>query len=386
MRIAFCHYASDPWGGSDFCLFELVTHLPHNNLTPVLMLRNGDPLASEYRTRGFEVHEFALTPPRRTPDLLKQAAFLAAYPPQVLRLTQALRRTHVDLVHVNTLNNVHGPVAAHLARKPLVWHVREIGRGTRLDRIMIGMAARLAARTVAMSRAIGESLAACSERLAVVEDGIDLKPYRDLPDKHSARRQCGFPLERPIVCCPGRIEHWKGQHVLIEAAATIAQDTPAALILIVGEAAVNKPEYLRALQQRVQELKLENTVTFAGRRRDIPLVLAASDAVVLPTSTAEPWGRTVVEAMAAGRPVVATAAGGPLETVVSGVTGWLVPPGNAQSLADRVSALLHDPTQAHAMGQAGRKRAFACYNIERVAAELTEVFAALHRQTRSTDS
>ena len=113
---------------------------------------------------------------------------------------------------------------------------------------------------------------------------------------------------------------------------------------------------------------------FTGIRSDIPRILAASNVLVLPSATPEPFGLTVVEAMAAGCPVVATAAGGPLESVVDGVTGWLVPPNDPQAMAQKIRRALDHPEEARAMGARGRQRAQAHFGVDRYAREMGDLF------------
>lgn len=365
VRVAFSHYTSDVGGGSDHALRDLVLRLPRTRFTPLMLLRRGDPEAARYRDAGIEVEEFSLAHPRRTRSFWPHARFLARYWPSVFALEGALHRLRAEVVHVNTINNLVGPMAARLTGLPLVWHVREIGGGGRIDRIQRRMVARMAHRALAISEAVAETLPECGDRLVLVRDGIEVERFEGhAPEAGYASLE--IEPGTPIVLCIGRLEHWKGQHVLVEAAPAITAAHPDARIVFVGGPAVNKPEYERGLRARCEELGLGGRVMFAGPRSNVPELLAAARMLVLPTATAEPFGLTVAEAMAAGVPVVATDAGGPLETVVDGKTGYLVPTEDPESLADRINALLADPDRAAAMGAAGRDRARSDFNIVRV--------------------
>lgn len=377
LRVAFCHYTADVCGGSDRSLFELVTHLPRDRFTPAMILRTGDPLADGYRAEDIEVIELDFVPPRRALDFRKLAAYVLHFTPTVFRVTRALRRLQADLVHVNTLFNLQGAVAARLARIPLVWHIREIGRNGIVDRAMLLHVRLLANRAAAVSNAVAETLRGCGARVRTVLEGIDLSEYTTLPDPAPFRAEMGIPADTPVITTLGRLEWWKGQHVLVEALPAVFERFPAAIALVVGGPAVNKPEYATQLYARCRELGIDQRVHFTGIRSDAPRVLAASQVLVLPTVTPEPFGRTVVEAMAAACPVVATAAGGPVETVEDGVTGHLVPPEDAQAMAARICDVLADPARARAMGEAGRRRAFNDYSLERVVREMSALFEAV---------
>lgn len=382
LRVVFCHYTSDVCGGSDRSLFDIVTHLPRDRFVPVALLKVGDPMAPRYRACGVTAVELPLVSPRKALEPGKLLRFFLAYPVSVFRAASIIGRLQADVVHVNTLYNLVGPAAARMAGRPLVWHVREMGVDSRVVWGLLRMAVRLSARVVAISSAVAASMPDGGRRVRTILNGIDLSEYDTLPRGDALRAELGLAEGAPVVTVVGRLESWKGQHVFVEAIPAILERHPEAHFLIVGGAAVNKPEYGPMLRRRCEALGIASQVLFTGIRGDIPAVLAASSVLVLPSATPEPFGRTVVEAMAAGCPVVATAAGGPLETVVDGETGYLVPANTPAAIADRVNTLLDDPVAARAMGEKGRARAYACFSLARLVKEVAEVIedAAAGRQ------
>jgi glycosyltransferase involved in cell wall biosynthesis len=140
--------------------------------------------------------------------------------------------------------------------------------------------------------------------------------------------------------------------------------------LIVGEGPARGP-----LESLIHRLGLSTCVRFAGARRDIPRILPALDVFVLP-SLYEGFGIAILEAMAAGKPVVATTVGGIPEFVVPGETGLLVEPGNAEALAVAIGCLLHDPEGARQMGIRGRARALAGFQMSTVVRRHEQVYEA----------
>ena len=374
IRILFCHYTADPGGGSDRSLFDLVTRLPRDRFAPAMLLHPDDPLAPRYRSAGILVYTERFVPPRRSADLLKLLRFAFAFIPSVWRARRIFARSGADAVHVNTLYNIQGALAAVLAGKPLVWHVREIESGSRAGRILLACVARWATRAVAISNAVGDTLAGCGTRRRVVLNGIDPDRFENLPDPASLRAELGLEIPGRVVLCVGRLEPWKGQHVLVEAVPAVLRMCPDAKFLIVGNPAVNKPDYLPGLKVRCTELGIADRVVFAGARNDLPALLALAEVVAVPTATAEPFGRVIVEAMLAARPVVATAAGGPLEILDDPSTGRLVPPSDADALAAAIAGLLADPEGAAAMGQRARTRALERFGIDRTVREMAALF------------
>lgn len=373
LRVLFCHFTADVCGGSDKSLFDLVTRLPRERFDTMVLLRNGDPMAEQYAIHGIPVVTRNFVPPRRALELRKLLRYALSFLPAAISVARISRRFRADVVHVNTLFNLQGAVGARLARTPLVWHVRELAPDSRLADLMLHMVARLATFAVANSGAVLDSLRRCGDRARVVMNGIDASDLETVLDAASARRQLGLPEDCPVISVIGRIEPWKGQHVLIEAAPTILATHPDTRFLVVGGAAANKPEYLDSLRARCRELAIEARVLFLGLRDDISVILAASSILALPSVTPEPFGRTLVEAMLAVRPVVATAAGGPLDIVAPEVTGLLVAPDNASALADALLQLLNSPEKATEMGRRGRERAKRLFTMERVISEISAI-------------
>jgi glycosyltransferase involved in cell wall biosynthesis len=378
IRIAFCHYTADICGGSDRSLYDIVTHLPRDRFTPSMILKRGDPMAHAYRKHGIEVIEVRLVSPRRAMDLSKHINYAANYFPSVMRVRRAILDLDADIVHVNTLYNLVGPLAARLACRPLVWHVREILHGSRAAAAMLRLVPMMAERAVAISPAVADTLKSCGDRLRMIPNGVDLSDYDVEPDTAAVRREFNLAPGQPVVTVIGRLEPWKGQHILIEAVKGIAAAIPDVRAFVVGGPAVNKPRYAEGLRARCAELDISDRVTFTGIRTDIPELLATSSVLVLPTVTPEPFGRTIIEAMAARRAVIATNMGGPLETVVDGVTGFLVPPNDAAAIAAKAIDLLRDNELRARMGRNGRERAMEKYSLQRLVGDMGRLFDEVH--------
>ncbi len=382
LRIAFCHYTSDICGGSDRALYDLVSHLDRARYQPFMLLKTGDPMIAEYRALEVDVAELPFVSPRRALEWRKLAAFFGWFWPHTLRAAIQFRRWRVNAVHVNTSNNLQGAIAARLAGKPLVWHVRELVPDSRAGAMMRGMVPRLATRAVAISNAVAEGLAGCGPRLRRVFDGLDLSAYLDSAPRGVIREELQLGTETPLILCVGRLEPWKGQDVLIEAVPALLVERGDARVVIVGGAAVNKPEFEQRIRARCEELAISHAVTFTGIRHDVPAFMADADVLVLPSVSPEPFGLTVIEAMASACPVVATAAGGPLDTVVDGETGRLVKPGDSALLAEAILEIIEDRPRAIHMGQAGRLRACERFTIERLVSDMSAIFDELRPTVR----
>ncbi len=214
-------------------------------------------------------------------------------------------------------------------------------------------------RVIAISRFIAEHLhgrhAVPEERVRVILRGVDERefdPARVEPGRIAALRAAwGVPEGRPVVMLPARVTRWKGQGVLVEAMARLPGE---AVALLVGDAGA-KPAFREELAARIAALGLQDRVRLVGHAADMPAALLLADVVVHASTDPEAFGRTVIEAQAMERCVVASDLGGPRETVAEGVTGWRVPPGDPDALAGAIARALALPPEARAgIGAAAR--------------------------------
>jgi glycosyltransferase involved in cell wall biosynthesis len=194
------------------------------------------------------------------------------------------------------------------------------------------------------------------------------------------RRQWGIAADdsRVKVLLAGRLTRWKGQRLLIEAAARLkAEGRSDFLIILVGDDQ-GRRGYRDELQQAVAEAGLGDAVRLVGHCDDMPAAYLVADIVCAPSLQPEPFGRTAVEPQAMGRPVLAADHGAARETVVPGQTGWLAPPGDAAAWAQALAAAIDaGPARRAAIGRAGAARARKLYSVEAMCAATLAVYTRL---------
>ncbi|MCO6416914.1 glycosyltransferase family 4 protein [Siccirubricoccus sp. KC 17139] len=210
-------------------------------------------------------------------------------------------------------------------------------------------------------------------RLRVIPRGVDPRAFSpaSVPAERLAalRAAWGVPEGRQVVMLPGRLTRWKGQGVLLEAMARLPGD---ALALLVGEGG-----YRAELEARIAARGLGNRAKLAGQTEDMPAALLLADVVVHASTDAEAFGRTVIEAQAMERPVIAADLGAPRETVVEGETGWRVPPGDPAALAAKLAEVLALPAEARAaIGARARAAVLARYTT----AAMQQATLAVYRE------
>ena len=234
---------------------------------------------------------------------------------------------------------------------------------------------RLADRVVAPSWAVARTIP--RRDVSVIPNGVDLERFQPDAQAVVVRDRLGLAGPRPWIGTVGRLQPWKGHHRFLEVAAQLKARVPDARFLVVGgQVFTADPGYPADLQRQADRAGLAGAVHFAGHQADVGPWLAAMD-VFVHCAEAEPFGRVVVEAMAAGRPVVAFADGGVPEIVADGETGRLVPAGDEAAMAAAVAALVADPDAARALGQAGRRRAEVRFGAPGHARAIEAVYAEL---------
>jgi glycosyltransferase involved in cell wall biosynthesis len=252
-----------------------------------------------------------------------------------------------------------GFVTKAMSHAKLIWSRRDMGiLRERKHRIAYRLMAGLPDAVFAVSEQVRRYSIDVDRidpaRVETIYNGLDLADWGSI----AARAQSQSATH---VVTVGNIRRVKGHDIFIRAAASIAPKFPNASFSIAGD--VLEPEYFAELQQLVQDLGLAGRFHFAGGVADLRDYLSHADIFVLP-SRSEGFSNAIVEAMAASLPVVATGVGGNAEAVVDGVTGFIVPAEDPAALAAAIARLLSDPSQAQAMGAAGRARASATFTTE----------------------
>jgi glycosyltransferase involved in cell wall biosynthesis len=322
----------------------------------VATLRRVGPNLATLTALGMEPKEFPLGPTLAHPRTAQVIGSIAAL----------ARRERVDLIHSQDFytNLLAAPAAALCGAKLIVsrldlahWH------GPR-RRHALAWATRAADRVWANAWAIEHQLVreegTAPSRIAVIENGIDLRRF----DERAARG-----LEAPLPTEPGarllvivaNLHPVKGQEDAIDALAFVASRHPDVHLVLVGEG--DRREHLLA---RARARRLERRVHLLGHRMDVPAILARAE-LLISSSHAEGLSNSVIEGMAAGLPVIATAVGGNPELVQEGETGFVVPPHAPAALGERLERLLVDPGMGTRLGEAGRAAVEARFPIERMA-------------------
>jgi len=325
--------------GAERSTTSLCEHLVRAGHEVVVACKAGHPLVEVMRGAGLEVRE------ARIGGKLNVAA--------PLRLARLARATGAEVIHTQlSTAALWGSVAGRLAGVPVVAHVRALNSKTCYV---------LADRVIAISRAVKRHLEAQGmrgERIDVVYTGLDSERYGTPMPRAAAKARLGIAAAQPAVGVVAHLTPKKGHAPFLEAAARVAACHPEVLFLFLGEGSQRE-----ALELRARELGLKERVRFLGFHADVLPFYAAMDVVVLPSIAGEGLPRTLLEASFLGIPVVGTDLSGVPEIIADGETGFVVPPGVPEPLAERMTRLIEDPSLRERLGAAGAARIRAQFTV-----------------------
>jgi glycosyltransferase involved in cell wall biosynthesis len=369
VRVAYCIDNLEP-GGTELNAVRTAERLDRSRFEVlVISLQESGPLAARYAAAGLRVI------PLPIPNLYSAAAVR-----QGVRLARLLAEMRVQIVHSHDMyNNVFATVCARAARTPVIIASRRWWRSVAARRYRVAntFAFRLAHCVVANSAAVALSLqtedGVRPDRIAVVPNFVDDAAFAPVSaaERAARRYELRVPADAFIVGIVANLWPVKDHATLLQAAARLAPRWPEFHVVLVGDG-----QCRQALESLTRTLGLEDRVHFLGRQPNEPNLHHLFDVSVL-SSVSEGFPNSIVEAMAAARPVVATDVGGVGDAVSDGESGLLVPPSNPGRLAAAIEELLLDPHRRRALGTVGYERARARYQAAAVVASLEALYDRL---------
>ena len=354
-------------GGSYFLMYDLVSRLDREKFEPIVGFHRDNYLVERFRALGVETIVF----PGHNPWLPNGPLFKTLLSPikKLVNLYRGffgpareyarfLRERKIDLVNLNNsiTRNHAWMLAARWTRTRCMTH--EMGiclefnwlsrfYGKRLDSI------------ICLSHAIHDNMKrlGCDyPNTVVIHCGIDLDRYHTQETPAQLRAKHNIPADSEVVGVVGNIRQWKGQVVMVRAAALLKQKFPRVRVLLVGDCGAADKKYGDMLASLCRELGIEDTVIFTGFQKNAIDYMGLMDVVAHTSVHPEPFGIVTLEAMSLAKPLVSTTHGGPAEVVVNGQTGLLVEAGKPELLANAIGSLLDDRAKAVEFGRQGFER------------------------------
>lgn len=317
---------------------------------------------------------------RRTVNPLRLTGLACHVAVTAARMSRLIRRERIALVHANSNTaQLYAGLAARWAGVPCIWHTRDlVPLGP-----LAGWMAYHAACIVAISDCVHRHVARHARGVTpvrIVHNGIVEPAPVDAGARGACRSALGVPPDAPLIGMVGQLVPWKNHAAFLAMAARVAAMEPRAWFVVVGGDLFGEhADYRKSLERLVADMGLGDRCTFPGHRNDVAAVMAALDILVHP-ATREPLGRVILEAMAAGLPVVAVNACGPAEVVRDGIDGLLTADAAPAELAGAVLRLLGDPALAARLGSAARQRVAERFRLQDTVRHIESLYDAVLRR------
>ena len=370
-RVLFVNHTSVVSGAE-----QVLIHLARASTRPSAFLFEPGALADRLRQVGVPVIQSrfgeGLGGLKRDRSLIKAVPLSGKLLSIVGEMSLAARQH--DLIYANSQKAFTlGALAAAVARRPLIWHLHDIIGMEHFSeaqrRLQVRLANAMASAVIGPSHAVATAFVAQGGRpdiTHVVPNGVP--PSTETRTPAELRREFGLPM-CDMIGVFSRLAPWKGQHVVLRALARL----PGVHCLVVGGPLFGEVEYEASLRALAVTLGIDGRVTFLGQRSDVAQLMRAVEVVVHSSVSPEPFALTLLEAMHAGTPIVATDTGGTREVLADGEEGVLVPPGDSEVLATAIRSIICDRARRAALTDAAGRRARSEYAVPRMCGHVNTI-------------
>ena len=360
-------------GGAETFLLDIIRGLDRACYQPLSVCLKPGPFVEELRGMGLSAYAL---PAHQTRQFHKVVA-------AVWHLRKIIRKEQIDLIHANGSSMMlYAGLAAAGTKCRIVWQVHDpLAGGGLFERAFVAVQRRMhPVWTIFSNPLVAESYQGTYHNLtrhSTILPGVDAERLGQGADETRGRAAWNIPEKAPVITMFARLQEAKGHLFLIQAAKQVLERYPESRFLICGGSLFGlEPNYPEKLKRKMAEAGVEGRMQLCGyvseeAKRDI---LAATTLGVHP-ALSEPFGISVIETMAVGKPMVVTDSIGPATTVVNGETGWIVPRGDAAALAAALLSLLDHPEQARQMGACGRKRVQENYTLAAMVNQVQSIYA-----------
>ena len=364
-------------GGAEISLLHMVKGVKANKQVAVkVVLPEDGPLVDELKKLNIDVDII----PMVQLNITKNPLALASYPlflvKYIFQLLHFVNRYDIDLVHANSIKSgLLVGVVTKLARVPLIWHIRDYYEPGWIRTLVRVWGKLFADCIVAISQKVNNMFHHMDS--LVIYNGVDLTLFSQAKINKSSltlREEIGIESTKKIICIVGQLAPWKGHKTFIEVAAQIQGKFPQLHFVIVGDVYHQEQKsYRHQLETLAKDLLPTGTITFLGWRSDIDLIMNSID-ILLHPAYEEPFGRVVIEAMAARKPVIGFSSGGLPEIIKNEETGFLVPTGNTKLMVQKLAQLLEDDRLCKIMGEQSYQRVVEHFSIQSNVKQVSHIY------------
>lgn len=383
IRILFVSHSSN-LVGAEKSLEALLEKIDRNRFEPIVLIPKSGPLQSNIEYLNIKVYTLKCPWWMYSGNNIANRILLLSYCILreiviVPRLLTILKKEKIDIVYTNTIVNFSGALSAKIAKKPHVWHIREIIINNPdlksllplkfLFKLIVNMSVKIIANS--NSTANQFHIHNLGTIISVVYNGIDINKFNcvsSISDIDDSIKQTDW-----LICVIGSLQRRKAQDDAIKAIRILKNKIPNIKLLLIGDG--NK-HFKKCITELIENLGVGNNISLLGYRKDVPQILQHCHILIVP-SWNEPFGRVIIEAMAAGIPVIGVNNGGVKEIISDGITGYLIPSRNPKKIAEKIWFLYQHPSLAKKMGEAGMRSVEENYTIDQYVQNIEKIILEL---------
>jgi glycosyltransferase involved in cell wall biosynthesis len=367
INILYLEHHSSIIGGGQISLMQLMKNLDKRKFNPILICPEKGDLAAEAKKH----HIQTIFIPLPSLKALKVVTVFQSF----RKLLNIIKKERVALLHANSSRSMMYAMLLRLFHRiEIIWHIRIVDKDSLFDRLFEPFANKIITNSKATARRF--SWLKDQNKIVTIYNGLDLKSFDENNDGLKIKKELSIKDEVIIIGTIAKLQPKKGIHILLNAAPQIIKKFPSVKFLIVGDAPEAEVSYLKQLKSLIKKLNISKHVILPGFRNDISQIMKVIDIFVL-TSFSESFGRVLIEAMAASKPIIASNVGGIPEVVTDGEAGILVPAAKVDVLAEKMNHLLQDKNLREQMGSQGRKRVEELFTIEQHVSSIEKVYSEL---------
>lgn len=377
IKVLFISHSSDIYGGAEKSFLLLLKSIDRKRFDPVVIIPGSGSMEEELDRSGIRTYKiyYRWWFYRR----LSITIFLQCIARELLALPKFLsiiKKEKIEIVYTNTIVIFSGAISAFIAGIPHIWHIREIINNKfplylfLPNKFVLFLVLKFSNRIIAVSQAVADQFSANNlNKINVVPNAVDFHVFEGNTLTLNIK---GINPEDYLIAVIGRLEERKGQDYAIRAVKAASKKIPNIKLLLIGK----DYGFRKQLEQLISELNLSDKVVFTGYRDDVPQILQHCK-VLLMTSVNEPFARILMEAMAAGVPVIGTNCDGTKEIVQDGITGFLVSLENPSDMAEKIIKLYDNPELAEKFRNNGKKLIRDKYTIDRYVQNIEKIIIEL---------
>jgi glycosyltransferase involved in cell wall biosynthesis len=380
-------------GGAEISILTLCKHIDRSQFSMTVILPSRGSFSKQLEK--FDIYSEEIRLPMelvqlRRGDILRSFSFILVYLFYIqfflVRLCIYLKKNKFDLVVTNTIKaHLYGSMAAYLCRISLVWRFHDVlspnDFSPVLIRIITFFGKCFPKKILAVSKITKEYLVKNGlkkEKIDVILNGIDSELFETKDVSKDIRKELKIESKAKLVGCIGRIMPQKGQKSFLLAIPRVIPKCPGTFFLIIGDVFAGREGYKKELLEIIKKNGLEEYVRFTGFRDDIGDVMKSLDVLVFPSVAPESFGLSVLEAMALGKPVIASNAGGVSEIIEDGITGMLFEPSHPEQIAERIVLLFSDQEMYNAVAQRAKEEVNKRFSLQKYVASMEEAFRKIY--------